>query len=61
MPGVLTPCYSQGEPDGFFGPMDPVTNENVYTFLATLFGEIKQKFPDTYLHVGGDEVDTACW
>ena len=33
-------------------PFD-ATNEKVYEFL--------DKFPDNFLHMGGDEVQTACW
>ena len=32
-----------------------------YDFLTTLYAEIKDVFPDKFVHVGGDEVPTTCW
>jgi hexosaminidase len=29
--------------------------------LSSLFEEIVQRFPEQYLHLGGDEVDYLCW
>ncbi len=40
--------------------MNP-TKESVYVFLEQLYSEIASVFPDQYLHIGGDEVDTNCW
>jgi hexosaminidase len=40
--------------------MDPSRPE-VYAFLDSLIGEIAVLFPDSYLHIGGDEVDSAGW
>ena len=46
---------------GIFDPaMDP-TNDKVYDFLDKLFGEVKDVFPDPYLHIGGDEVNGKQW
>ena len=59
-PGLLTPCYTDGAPDGTFGPIDP-SSEASYAFLAALLAEVAAVFPDRYLHIGGDEVDYACW
>ena len=59
---ILTPCYTDGEPDGTFGPLNP-TNDSIYTLLSGLFDEVTTRFPDRYVHVGGDEVSFGyeCW
>ncbi len=38
-----------------------VTQEKTYKFLDTLIGEMSGLFPDTYFHIGGDEVDDKPW
>lgn len=48
------------EPDGTFGPIDP-SNEDNYNFLAEFFSEVSVRFPDRYIHLGVDEVDSGCW
>lgn len=57
---LLTPCYSNGSLNRNFGPVDPSRQEN-YKFVATLLKEVKAVFPDSYIHLGGDEVDYSCW
>ncbi|KAH9393890.1 hypothetical protein TYRP_021422 [Tyrophagus putrescentiae] len=58
---ILTECYGQdGKPNGVWGPINP-THDSVYPFLQKLFAEIAQRFPDQYLHLGGDEVNFDCW
>lgn len=37
------------------GPMNPIS-ESTYELLQMLFMELATVFPDTHLHVGGDEV-----
>jgi len=61
MKDLLARCYDEkGLPTNFFGPINPVPEEN-YIFLAQFFEEISQVFPDSYVHLGGDEVDFSCW
>lgn len=60
-PELLTQCYgSDGKPNGQKGPIDPIKNE-VYTFMEKLFTEIAHRFPEQYIHLGGDEVNPSCW
>ncbi|KAJ8731629.1 hypothetical protein PYW07_004793 [Mythimna separata] len=58
-PSILTECYRFGEIVGL-GPMDP-TNNMTYKVINDLFREVQDRFPDKYLHVGGDEVELDCW
>ncbi|KOB76612.1 Beta-hexosaminidase, partial [Operophtera brumata] len=58
-PHLLTECYQSGEVVGL-GPLDPTRN-TTYALLEQLFQEVHEWFPDEFLHVGGDEVQTACW
>ncbi|XP_039951244.1 beta-hexosaminidase subunit beta-like [Bactrocera tryoni] len=57
-PELLTKC--EGEFEGQLGPLNP-TKESTFNFLYTFFSEIKSLFPDKFLHLGVDEVDSACW
>lgn len=40
--------------------MDP-TKESTYRFLNGFIGEMAKLFPDSYFHIGGDEVNPAEW
>lgn len=57
---LLTPCYSGGIPTGTFGPVNPAL-PSTYKFIERLFKEVSSVFPDSYIHLGGDEVDLSCW
>ncbi|XP_038561094.1 beta-hexosaminidase subunit alpha isoform X2 [Micropterus salmoides] len=57
---LLTPCYRGGFPSGTFGPVNPVL-PSTYQFMARLFKEVSSVFPDSHIHLGGDEVDFSCW
>ncbi|XP_046890703.1 beta-hexosaminidase subunit alpha isoform X2 [Hypomesus transpacificus] len=59
-PGLLTPCYRGITPSGTFGPVNPATG-STYKFMTRLFKEVASVFPDSYIHLGGDEVDFTCW
>lgn len=47
-------------------PLDPST-EKIFDLMKGLWGEVTGNatgggiFPDDYIHLGGDEVDTTCW
>jgi len=53
MEKIVFPCRA-------FGPINP-TLDSTFTFLKKFFTEVAEKFPDQYLHLGGDEVHASCW
>ncbi|XP_055011203.1 beta-hexosaminidase subunit alpha isoform X2 [Boleophthalmus pectinirostris] len=59
-PDLLTPCYSGSSPNGRFGPVNPSLS-STFQFMSTLFKEVSLVFPDSFIHLGGDEVDFTCW
>jgi hypothetical protein len=57
-PELLTTC---GDIDTTTsGPMDP-TKESTFSLIWQLLREVSTRFPDSQIHIGGDEVDFACW
>jgi len=46
---------------GSFGVALNPLDENVYTFMNKLVGELLTIFPDQFFHIGTDEVPEACW
>lgn len=66
-PGHVFPSWSIGYPsvvtkcaDGSTGPLRADLN-STYDFLKNLFSEVGKAFPDSYMHLGGDEVNFDCW
>ncbi|KAA0195675.1 Beta-hexosaminidase [Fasciolopsis buskii] len=60
-PGVLTSCLPSAEnPTIHFGPLNPLS-QATYTFLQALLTEVFSVFKDKFVHLGGDEVEFACW
>ena len=59
-PELLTPCYTNGQLNGELGPLNPASN-GTYEALWALIRETASLFPDSYLHLGGDEVPFSCW
>jgi hexosaminidase len=56
-PGI----YEIGRHFGVFDPVIDPTREDVYAFLDGFLGEMAQLFPDSYFHIGGDEVNGRQW
>lgn len=60
-PDLLADCFDEkGRKLGTKGPINPAQNET-YEFLWTLLQEVASVFPDSYVHLGGDEVPFNCW
>lgn len=53
--------YNMEREWGVLKPVLDPTNEAVYEFVDNLVGEVATIFPDSYLHIGGDEVDDTHW
>ena len=41
-------------------PLNPTLPE-VYDFVGALYQEVAALFPDSFMHIGGDEVNLDCW
>jgi hexosaminidase len=59
-PGLTTACFAPNGSAAGTGPIDP-TRDATYAFMTSLLGEVARVFPDSYMHIGGDEVDFTCW
>ncbi|KAF7257884.1 hypothetical protein EG68_05137 [Paragonimus skrjabini miyazakii] len=59
-PEILSQCRSSDEPTVHFGPLNPFSSQT-YRFLSQLLAEVTDLFPDEYIHLGGDEVESVCW
>ncbi len=46
---------------GVFNPVLDPTNEATYALLADFLGEMSALFPDTFIHIGGDENNGVQW
>jgi hexosaminidase len=46
---------------GVFQPTLDPSRDETYAFLDGFIGEMAILFPDSYFHIGGDEVDTTQW
>ncbi|CAH1263100.1 HEXB [Branchiostoma lanceolatum] len=57
-PDLLKTCYTMS--GKYRGALNPV-HEATYQFMGKLLQEVKDVFPDQLVHLGGDEVNFACW
>jgi hexosaminidase len=53
--------YSMERQWGVFEPVLDVSDANVYQFIDKVAGELVSLFPDSYIHIGGDEVNPKQW
>lgn len=61
IPNLLTECYdTRGKSTGVGQVLNP-TLDSTYEFMTKFMAEIKEVFPDKFVHVGGDEVNFDCW
>jgi hexosaminidase len=65
-PEIMTECHNpkpgsvaHGGITGL-GVINPALNQT-YELIGKLWAELAEVFPDQYIHLGGDEVDQACW
>lgn len=42
-------------------PLTPSASNATWMILEGLFSDVAEMFPDAMIHLGGDEVNTACW
>lgn len=69
IPGILTSCYGEGptRPNTANYPkhaeqeiLNPI-NDYTYQVVSKIIQEVKQLFPDPYVHLGMDESYYDCW
>lgn len=69
IPGILTTCYGEGpdKPGTANYPkhaeneiLNPI-NDYTYQVVSNIIQEVKQLFPDPYIHLGMDENYYDCW
>jgi len=53
--------YEIGKHFGVFDTVLDPSRESTYEFLDNFLGEMARLFPDTYFHIGGDEVNGKQW
>ena len=53
--------YEIGHRFGVFDPVLDPSRDSTYEFLEGFLGEMARLFPDTYFHIGGDEVNGKQW
>jgi len=59
-------CWGNGYPKLFpncpnSSPVINPTTSYTYNFMKAFFQEVSALFPDTFVHLGGDEVSYDCW
>ena len=57
---ITCPSRGKGNFGGYQRVIDP-TLAATWDFLDKFFAELAGRFPDRYIHLGGDEVDDACF
>ncbi|VDO03645.1 unnamed protein product [Rodentolepis nana] len=58
-PELFVKCYESDSESPYYGGLDP-TKEATLDLLVKLFKEIIELFPESYLHMGFDEVEFNC-
>jgi hexosaminidase len=53
--------YQMEDGWGVFEPLLDPSNQGVYIFINDIIAELTELFPDSYLHIGGDEVNPKQW
>jgi len=58
---AATGPFEIGRHFGVFDPVMDPSREETYTFLDAFIGEMAALFPDSFFHIGGDEVNGKAW